>query len=145
MLSFRSATTADSAEIHRLWDAAGVSQGFENDTAEITERLRNDDGFFVVGEAEGRLVAAAMGCYDDHRGWLKRVAIDPSMQGRGFGRSIVEEVEQRFLAAGIAKLRLAVWSENTSALAFWSELDYLELDEIRYFTKDLTDNPEDNT
>ena len=137
MVEFRSATLADSDAICRLWDSVGIGGGRDVAGQEIASRLENDDGFFVVGERERRLVAVAMGCYDDHRGWMKRVAIDPSQQGRGLGRSLIAEVERRFREAGITKLRLSVWDENVGALSFWRELDYVELHDIHYFTKEL--------
>ena len=137
MVVYRAATSSDTDAICGLWFAAGLGAGHGVDSAEIAERLKNNDGFFVVGEDESRIIAVAMGCYDDHRGWMKRVAIDPSQQGKGLGRELVEEVERRFLDAGVSKLRLAVWDENGSALSFWRELNYVELPKIRYFTKEL--------
>ena len=136
-MTFRSATEHDVESICGLWSQAGLGGGEATDRAEAIERLREPDGFFVVAEDEGTIVAVAMGCYDNHRGWLKRVTVHPDRRGTGLGRSLVEEVERRFLAAGVSKLRLSVWHENTTALAFWNDLDYEELPTIRYFTKDL--------
>ena len=138
---FRSATAHDVDAICDLWDAVQLGGGRSVDAGEIRERLLAADDLFVVGErtrVDG-LVAVAMGCYDNHRGWLKRVAIHPSEQGSGLGRQLIDELERRFLAAGITKLRLAVWDHNEAGVAFWSELGYTELVDIRYFTKDLQD------
>ena len=142
-LTFRSATTADAASIASLWERAGLGSGTEFDQAEIRTRLRNPDGFFVVAERDDAIIAAAMGCHDDHRGWLKRVSVEPDLKGHGIGRAIVAEVERRFLAAGVTKLRLAVWDGNAEGLAFWNSLDYVELTEIHYFAKDLDGAPDD--
>lgn len=120
-----------------MWEACGLASNQQQDHREITERLREDDGFFVLGEIEGELVASAMGCYDNHRGWVKRVAITPTRQGEGLGRTLVDELERRFLEAGISKLRLAVWDENSGGVEFWNQMNYTELPEIRYFSKDL--------
>lgn len=138
MVAFRSATASDSESICALWAVCGLGGGSDHDASEIATRLNNDDGFFVVGETnDGRVVAVAMGCHDDHRGWMKRVAVDPAQRAMGLGRKLVEEVERRFLHAGVTKLRLAVWQDNEVALSFWNDLDYEELPEIKYFTKDL--------
>ncbi|MFT7476573.1 MAG: ribosomal protein S18 acetylase RimI-like enzyme [Verrucomicrobiales bacterium] len=136
---FRSATAADVDAICDLWEASGLGGGRSVHEHEIQERLLAEDDLFVVGERMNRdaLTAVAMGCYDNHRGWLKRVAIHPSEQGSGLGRRLIVELESRFLAAGITKLRLAVWDHNDGGAAFWRELGYTELPEIRYFTKDL--------
>lgn len=136
-LRFRSAQPVDVDSICRLWKAAGVGSRPTTDRAEIDERLRAEDGFFVIAEVDALPVGVAMGCYDNHRGWLKRVAVDPAHRGHGIGRRLVDEVEQRFLAAGVTKLRLAVWDDNSDAVAFWTALEYVELPEIRYFSKDL--------
>jgi len=138
-VEFRTASRDDIPRIIELWDVCGLASGVEQDTREIEERLREPDGFFVLGEIDGMLVASAMGCYDNHRGWVKRVAISPEQRGKGLGRMVVDELERRFLAAGISKLRLAVWDDNESALEFWNRMQYVELPEIRYFTKDLLD------
>lgn len=108
------------------------------DRAEITERLREDDGFFVVGLADdGSLRSSVMGCYDNHRGWIKRMVVDPALRRSGEGRQLVAELEQRFLAAGITKMRLAVIEENETAGHFWESLGYGEMKNIRYFTKTI--------
>ncbi len=136
-MDVRSASVDDVEEILAVWSAAGLGGGAEVDRAEALERLREDDGFFVVGEMDGSLVAVAMGCYDNHRGWLKRVAVHPEHRGNGFGRAIVDAVEQRFFDAGVVHLRLSVFEDNEAGLAFWNGMAYEELPTIRYFTKDL--------
>lgn len=140
-MDVRSATAADVDDICALWAAAGLGGGAEVDQAEALERLREPDGFFVVGEEDGVIVAVAMGCYDNHRGWLKRVAMHPDHRGRGLGRQIVTSVEQRFQDAGVRHLRLAVFDGNDAGLSFWNEMAYEELPTIRYFTKDLRERP----
>ena len=136
-LTYRSAAAGDTDRIVELWDANGLSAGGAVDATEIAERLRYDDGFFVVAEVDGWVVACAMGCYDGHRGWMKRVAVDPERQGAGIGQGIVGEVERRFLTAGITQLRLSAWSANERGCAFWERGGWEELPEIRYFTKEL--------
>lgn len=134
---FRTAGADDVDAIAGLWERCGLGAGLDVDRAEVRERLRSDDGFFVVGELDGRVMASAMGCYDNHRGWVKRVAIDPAYQRQGLGRRLVGELERRFLDAGISQLRLAVWDHNGDGLQFWSDLAYVELTDIHYFSKDL--------
>lgn len=138
-VTFRSAAAGDVSAIGELWERSGLGSGSEVDRAEIVERMKEDDGFFVVGtvDATGPIVAVAMGCYDNHRGWLKRVAVDPDHRGCGLGRLLVAEVEKRFVDAGVTKLRLAVWDDNADGAEFWQQLDYVELPDIRYFAKEL--------
>ena len=139
-MEYRSATATDAGSIRALWAACGLSHGDESDQREIAERLTNDDGFFIVGNnAAGDIVSSAMGCYDNHRGWVKRVAVAPTLHGTGEGGRLIEELERRFKDAGVTELRLAVFQENERAGAFWAAQGYEELTNIRYFTKSLTD------
>ena len=144
-LTFRSVTSSDTDAVCALWASAGLGGGLATDRKEIAFRLRNNDGFFILAfrtEDPDTPVAVAMGCNDDHRGWLKRVAVAPTLQGNGIGEALITEVEHRFLDAGIEHLRLSVWSQNESAVAFWQTQGYEELPEIRYFVKRLdSDEP----
>ena len=139
-LTFRTANTDDINEISRLWNIAGLGGDDAYNSHEIAVRLREDDGLFIVGfdpDSPHVLRAVAMGCNDNHRGWVKRVAVDPALRGAGVGRALIDELEKRFVAAGIEQLRLSVYEDNETALAFWESMDFVELPEIRYFTKDL--------
>ena len=139
-LTFRTATLSDIEQIGRLWNTAGLGGDDEYNRHEMTVRLAEDDGFFIVGvdaDDPGTIRAVAMGCNDNHRGWVKRVAVDPEIRGAGVGRALIAELERRFLAGGVDQLRLGVYDDNKTALAFWESLDYTELPEIHYFTKDL--------
>ena len=94
-MEVRPATDADTEALVKLWTTTGLGSEPDEDAAEITERLRRDPELFVVAVEDGRIVASVMGCYDGHRGFLKRVAVTPEHQGTGVGRLIVEEVERR--------------------------------------------------
>jgi len=78
-----------------------------------------------------------MGCYDNHRGWVKRFAVHPELQRSGEGTRMLDELEGRFRVAGITKLRLSVWSGNETGGAFWESKGFEELTDIRYFVKEL--------
>jgi len=137
-VTYRSATADDIDAVVALWATCGLGSGVDVDRREIIERLREDDGFFIVGLADdGSLKSTVMGCYDNHRGWIKRMAVDPAHRRSGEGRGLVAELERRFVAAGITKLRLSVYEQNETAGEFWEALGFSELEEIRYFTKTI--------
>ncbi len=137
MLTYRTATITDVDAIVGLWSDAGVSAG-DADRVEIEERLHEDDGFFIVGVDRDDVVqATAMGCYDNHRGWVKRFAVSPRLRRSGEGSRMLGTLEGRFRAAGITKLRLSVWAGNETGGAFWESQGFEELTDIRYFVKEL--------
>jgi ribosomal protein S18 acetylase RimI-like enzyme len=92
--------------------------------ASIGRKLGVDRELLLVGHAGGRLVATAMGGWDGHRGWLYQVAVAHDARGCGYGRGIVEAVEDRLRAHGCGKLNLQVLASNEIAVGFWRKLGY---------------------
>jgi ribosomal protein S18 acetylase RimI-like enzyme len=135
-LTVRSVELDDVDNLLALWSAGGVG-GSEADRAEIVNKLDHDPDLFLVIVDDGKFVASIMGTYDGHRGRIKRAVVDPTRQGQGLGRRVVEELEQRFLARGITELRLEVWADNTGGLAFWTEMGWELLPDIRYFQRSI--------
>lgn len=135
-LTVRSVERDDVDKLLALWSAGGVG-GSEADRAEIVNKLDHDPDLFLVIIDDGAFVASIMGTYDGHRGRIKRAVVDPARQGQGLGRRVVEELEQRFLARGITELRLEVWADNTGGLAFWAEMGWELLPDIRYFQRSI--------
>ncbi|MEH0471149.1 GNAT family N-acetyltransferase [Streptomyces sp. B21-097] len=60
--------------------------------------------------------------------WIGLLMVDAAVQGQGFGRRIVERVEERLRAAGHEAVRLAVLDANPQGLAFWTALGYEVVD-----------------
>ncbi len=92
--------------------------------ASIRRKLAVDRELLLVGLASGRLVAAAMGGWDGHRGWLYSVAVAGSARGRGYGSAIVRAAEASLRARGCVKLNLQVLASNASAVGFWRKLGF---------------------
>ena len=135
-LVIRPVTSADVEPLLALWQAGGVG-GSEADRAEIVNKLDHDPDLFLVIVDDGEFVASIMGTYDGHRGRIKRAVVDPTRQGQGLGRRVVEALEARFLERGITELRLEVWADNTGGLAFWTEMGWELLPDIRYFQRSI--------
>ena len=135
---YRSANLSDSDQLITLWEKAGVSYGKETDRREIEVRLESNDELFVVGiDDDGDIRCSVMGCFDNHRGWVKRFAVDPAIARTGEGKALFAELEQRFLAAGITKLRLAVWADNQAGGAFWEAQGFADFEGVRYMGKEI--------
>lgn len=79
----------------------------------------------LVGEGEGgQVVASVMVGHDGHRGWLYYVAADPTAQGQGVGRQIVEAGEAWLRERGVVKLQLLMRETNTKVVSFYEHLGF---------------------
>lgn len=57
------------------------------------------------------------------------IAVDPSAQGRGVGRALMQVAVERAVAAGFESMHLSVHTDNDRALAFYRSLGWRELAE----------------
>jgi GNAT superfamily N-acetyltransferase len=80
---------------------------------------------FVVGYVKGRPVACG-GC----RQWapdtfeIKRMYVAPDHRGRGFGRSILQRLEEHARGAGARRIILETGARNAEALGLYAEAGY---------------------
>ena len=120
----RSFTIEDEKAVIELWQKCDLVRSWNNPRADIVRKLKVNPELFVVGVLDGKIIAAAMGGYEGHRGWVNYLAIDPSYQRKGFGRQIMQDIEKRLLALGCPKVNLQVRTGNISALEFYNRIGY---------------------
>eukprot|EP00903_Cladosiphon_okamuranus_P004397 g4395.t1 len=75
-------------------------------------------------ELENELVASVMGGYEGHRGWINYLAVKPAEQGNGYGRRMMEAIEERIRAKGCPKINLQVRATNSEVIAFYEAIGY---------------------
>lgn len=114
----------DTEPLIALWRTCGLTRPWNDPRRDIERRRAIDDGLFLVGCLDGRVVASAMGGYEGHRGWVNYLAVHPARRGHGHARALMSELETRLLARGCPKLNLQVREGNAAALAFYARLGY---------------------
>jgi ribosomal protein S18 acetylase RimI-like enzyme len=112
-----------------------------NPRRDIARKLRVNPEWFLVGELEGRIVAACMAGYEGHRGWINYLAVAPELQRCGHGRQMMAEAERVLREAGCPKINLQVRASNAAVVQFYRSLGF-KLDEVVSMGKRLeTDQP----
>lgn len=85
--------------------------------------------FLVVRDDDG----AALACggvtrFDETRGELKRMYVQPDARGRGLGRRVLEELEEHARAFGYTGLVLETGDRQAAALALYESSGYERID-----------------
>ena len=93
MIAFRDMEDRDVEPVVALWTACGLTRPWNDPYKDISFARQGEASTILVGEHGERLVASAMVGHDGHRGMLYYVAVDPSCQGRGFGKAAVRASE----------------------------------------------------
>lgn len=65
-----------------------------------------------------------MAGYEGHRGWVNYLAVAPAFRGRGFGRALMDRVEQALLEMGCPKISLLIRSANADVVQFYRHIGY---------------------
>jgi ribosomal protein S18 acetylase RimI-like enzyme len=117
---------ADIPVVIALWQACGLTRPWNDPASDIALARRGPNSTVLIGRDGGAIVATAMAGHDGHRGWVYYVATDPERRSRGYGRVIMNAVEDWLRAAGMAKVQLMVRRENANAGAFYQSIGYAE-------------------
>jgi ribosomal protein S18 acetylase RimI-like enzyme len=120
---------ADEVAVIQLWKDCGLVVAQNDPAADIARKLRVNPEWFLVGEAEGRIVGSCMAGYEGHRGWINYLAVHPEQRRRGLGRKLMEHAEELLRAAGCPKINLQVRKTNAAVIAFY-EAQGFGVDEV---------------
>jgi ribosomal protein S18 acetylase RimI-like enzyme len=123
-------STTDTDAVIALWERCGLVRPWNDPRKDIARKLGVQPDLFLVGEHEGKVVAAVMAGYEGHRGWISYLAVEQSLRREGLGRAMMAEAEKRLRALGCAKVNLQIRGGNLDVVAFYARLGYVEDDVI---------------
>ena len=89
-----------------LWRKCGLLRTQNNLEKDIERKLKVDPELFLVGFIDGKIVASVMGGYEGHRGWMNYLAVDQDYRGKGLGKQIVAEVQEKLETLGCPKINV---------------------------------------
>jgi ribosomal protein S18 acetylase RimI-like enzyme len=99
---------ADESAVIALWEQCGLIRPWNDPKKDIDRKLCVQPHLFLVGLIEQELVATVMAGYEGHRGWINYLAVAPSYQRTGLGRTMMAQVEQQLREVGCQKINLLV-------------------------------------
>ncbi len=138
-MTIRTYSKDDEAGVIELWGRCGLTQPQNNPRLDIERKLLVNPELFLVGLVNGEIVATVMGGYEGHRGWVNYLGVDPSCQGMGLGRQIMNAVEKKIRSKGCPKINLQVRKDNLKVLDFYEAIGY-KMDEVVSMGKRLVDD-----
>ena len=114
----------DYEDVFGLWENAGegVQLSPSDSPEEIQKKLLRDPDLFLVGEVDGAIIGVVLGGYDGRRGMVYHLAVREDHQGRGYGRELMQALEERLRKKGCLKYYLLVTKTNKQAISFYENL-----------------------
>lgn len=133
-MQIRTFTLSDYETVIDLWLRAGLQLSRSDSREGISRKLERDAELFLVGESDGRIIAAVMGCYDGRRAWVNHLAVDPDYQGQQAGGEMMAELERRLKRLGCEKINLHIAKDNERVQGFYEKLGF-NRDELIFMEK----------
>ncbi len=118
-MKIRPYAAADEAAVVALWQRCSLTRPQNNPGLDIERKMKVNPEPFLVGEIDSKVMATVMGGYEGHRGWINYLGVDPSLQRKGYGRQMMDAVEEKIRALGAPKINLQVRNDNSRALGFY--------------------------
>ena len=126
MMDIRPFQPSDEPAVVALWKECDLTRPWNDPHKDIARKLAVQPELFLVGVADGAIVASVMAGYEGHRGWVNYLAVAPAFRSRGFARALMQRVEEQLLERGCPKLNLQVRDSNQEAIAFYRHLGYVQ-------------------
>lgn len=114
----------DEEQVIALWKECKLVVPWNDPKKDIRRKLKVNPELFLVGEIEGEIVGSIMGGYEGHRGWVNYLAVLSSHRKKGYGRQLMEAVEERLEKMGCAKVNLQVRETNLEVIEFYKAIGY---------------------
>jgi len=127
----------DTDEVVSLWMKCNLTIPWNNPWQDIERKLKVNPELFIVGEQSGKIIAAAMGGYEGHRGWVNYLAVHPDYRRKGYGKMMMIFLEEKLTALGCPKLNLQVRATNREVIEFYAKIGYAD-DNVVSLGKRLT-------
>ena len=136
MLKIRPFARSDTEAVIEVWNLCGLLRSVNDPKKDIARNLKVRPDLFLVGVADGALVATAMAGYEGHRGWVNYLGVLPQYQRHGYAAQMMAEVERLLRLEGCPKINLQVRTGNAQAIAFYERIGFKQ-DPVLPFGKRL--------
>ena len=125
-LLIRPLKEGDEEALVSLWNMCKLTVPWNNPYKDIARKLKVQAELFLVGYLEDKLIASVMAGYDGHRGWINYFAVHPDFQARGYGKQLMDNVENGLRELGCPKINLQIREGNDKVLSYYQKLGFVE-------------------
>ena len=126
LLMIRPFKEGDEEALVSLWNMCKLTVPWNNPYKDIARKLKVQAELFLVGYLEDKLIASVMAGYDGHRGWINYFAVHPDFQARGYGKQLMDNVENGLRELGCPKINLQIREGNDKVFSYYQKLGFVE-------------------
>ena len=117
-------------DVIQIWRESGISVGSSDTKGEIKKVLDRNPNLFLVGILDNSIIAVVIGAFDGRRGYVHHLAVSPKHQNKGYGRMLMEELNERFRILNVHKIHLFIEKYNEAVINFYKKLGWEIRDDL---------------
>jgi len=137
----RKLTIDDYDDIIELWDRASLPykpEGRDSKSSIASEMEANPE--FFMGAYEGnKLVGTVIASCDLRKGWINRLAVDPTCRRRGIAKTLITKAERALKKKGAKIICALIEDTNNGSMKLFKKCGYIENRDVIYFSKRESD------
>jgi ribosomal protein S18 acetylase RimI-like enzyme len=136
-MKVRSLTIDNYDQIVALWRHAGLPfkpSGRDRKGA-VQAQMAADPDFFIGAFQDKRLVGVVVATSDGRKGWINRLAVDPSFRRMGVAEKLISEAENVLHKHGLRMYCALIDDDNKVSKQLFKKCGYKEHRNIVYFRK----------
>lgn len=130
-------TENDYNEVIKLWKRTGLILSLSDEKEELLKLAKhNPESFFLLTDGN-KIVGAVAATWDGRRGYINRLAIDPSLQNQGLGKMLMQKAMEFYGNKGAVKVHLMVEKSNIKVVDYYKKQNWEIRDDLVLMTKTL--------
>jgi len=111
-----------------LWQRVEGLEIAEGDDREgVAQFLARNPGLSRVATDGSETVGVALCSHDGRRGHIYHLAVDPTYQGRGLGKRLLDECLDGLRRTGVKRVIIMVADDNPRGREFWKRCGWEEI------------------
>ena len=126
----RPAVPQEAPVLVRLINDAFIVESFfkigDRTSADEIRQMMHAGEFFVLEEARGAIAGCVYATFQGERAYFGMLSVDPTEQGRGFGRHLIDAVEARARERGCRHLDIHIVNLREELPGFYRRLGYVD-------------------
>lgn len=122
---------------YELWGRCGFELGKSDRREEIEKFIEKNPDTCLVGILDNKIIGSVLGGYDGRRGLVHHLSVYGEYRKMGYGKALIEALENEFKKAGVVKMSFWVKTDNFSVVDFYKACGYELREDIITMSKSL--------
>ncbi|UCE36385.1 MAG: GNAT family N-acetyltransferase [Thermoplasmata archaeon] len=136
-MEIRTLKIEDYDSLIALWESANLPykpQGRDS-KREMKRQIECDSDLMLGAFEDGNLIGVIFGTDDGRKGWINRLAVEPSHERKGLAKKLILAVEDALRARGRKIICTLIEDWNKGSLILFKKMDYVKHEDIFYLSK----------